>query len=61
MTIEEIREKIQKYEESDFFIQMADHWSSDDYEAHDMYRKKILELKKLAKEAGYDIENQEDE
>ena len=61
MTIDELKESLKTYEECDFFLQMNDHWSHDDYVIHNMYREKICELKEKLKELGYDIENQENE
>ena len=50
LTPEDIQREIDEIETSDFYLQMKDRWSQDDYRIHDTYRNRISELKAKLKE-----------
>ena len=46
----EIKREIDEIESSDFYLQMKDHWSNDDFRIHETYQKRIRELREKLKE-----------
>jgi rRNA maturation endonuclease Nob1 len=50
LTPEMIEREIDEIESSDFYLQMKDHWSNDDFRIHDTYQKRIKELREKLKE-----------
>jgi hypothetical protein len=46
MTKNEIKEKIDRLEDLKFYLNMKDHWTTEDYRTMDRYYRKIQELKK---------------
>ena len=50
LTKEMIEREIDELETSDFYVQMKDHWSPDDYRIHDAYQNRIRELREKLKE-----------
>ena len=50
LTPEMIKREIDEIESSDFYLQMKDHWSDDDFHIHDTYQKRIRELREKLKE-----------
>lgn len=50
LTPEMIKREIDEIESSDFYLQMKDHWSNDDFRIHDTYQKRIRELREKLKE-----------
>jgi rRNA maturation endonuclease Nob1 len=50
LTPEMIKREIDEIESSDFYLQMKDHWSNDDFRIHDTYQKRIKELREKLKE-----------
>jgi rRNA maturation endonuclease Nob1 len=50
LTPEMIKREIDEIESSDFYLQMKDHWSNDDFRIHDTYQKRINELREKLKE-----------
>lgn len=46
MTPEEIKTRIAELEDRRFFLNMSDHWSSDDYRLDREWWSEILELRK---------------
>jgi hypothetical protein len=49
-TLEELKEELDAVESSDFYLQMKDMWSQQDYKIHDIYYKKRKELQRLIAE-----------
>lgn len=50
LTPEMIKREIDEIESSDFYLQMKDHWSNDDFRIHETYQKRIRELREKLKE-----------
>ena len=50
LTPEMIEREIDEIESSDFYLQMKDHWSNDDFRIHETYQKRIKELREKLKE-----------
>ena len=50
LTPEMIEREIDEIESSDFYLQMKDHWSNDDFRIHETYQKRIRELREKLKE-----------
>ena len=44
-TKKQIKSEIEALEQSDFYLQMKDHWSQEDFHTHDVYNMKIYNLK----------------
>lgn len=44
-TLDQLKEELDSIETSDFYLQMKDHWSQEDFHTHDVYQRKITELK----------------
>ncbi len=51
MTKEEIKKRIESIKDSEFYLQMKDRWSSEDYETSRKHHEEIIRLKKLLEEA----------
>ena len=49
-TLDQLKEELDSIETSDFYLQMKDHWSQEDFHTHDVYQRKITELKAQIKE-----------
>ena len=45
--VKELKEKIEKLENTLFCIDLIDHWTKEDYELQDKYSKELKELKNL--------------
>ena len=45
--VKELQRKIEKLEESLFYVNMIDHWTKEDFQLYDKYSKEISELKDL--------------
>ena len=44
-TLDQLKEELDSIETSDFYLQMKDHWSQEDFHTHDVYNMKIYNLK----------------
>lgn len=45
--VEELKNKIEKLEDTLFYIEMIDHWTREDKELYDKYSKQIQDLKAM--------------
>jgi len=57
LTLEELKEHLDAIETSDFYLQMKDMWSQQDYKTHDIYYKKRKELLRLIEEKEKEVKN----
>ena len=51
MTKEEIKKRIDSIRDDEFYLQMKDRWSNEDYELSRKYSEEIVRLRKLLEEA----------
>ena len=53
--VETLKKELEELQNKSFYLQMCDHWSSDDYKTDREWHTRILEIKKELKEK-YGIE-----
>ena len=53
---EEIRKRIDELETADFYLQMKDMWSQEDFDTHDAYYREVKALKEKLNELEEKIE-----
>lgn len=56
MSLEELKAEYERVKKQNFYLQMKDRWSSEDYKTDEEHNRRILKLSKLIKERGGGVE-----